>query len=140
MPNEVWYFAAVVRGSNPLCCLVEEVPNRKKRTLMEIIRRRINPLSHIVSDGWGGYVDLHQICARHSVVNHSENFVSPSDNTVHTQNVENLWRCLRRFLSKNGRYAREDLSEYVREFVYRKSFIDPFECLISTIEQQYLVL
>ena len=106
---------------------------------MRIIGQRIDPLTHIVSDGWSGYVNVHQICVRHSVVNHSENFVSPSDSNVHTQNVENLWRCLRRFLNRGGRYSRDDLYNYIQEFVYRKSFIDPFECLLSIIEQQYPV-
>jgi transposase len=138
IPIEIWVFGALVRNSRPLALIIEIVPNRTRLTLEEIINRRIDPQSRIISDGWGGYVGLTNAGFSHDIVNHSENFVNPQDRTIHTQNIENLWRCLRRFLHTKGTYTRRHLHEYIQEFMFRKASINVFECLLSAIEQSFL--
>ena len=39
-------------------------------------------------ENWGNY--------KHLKINHSENFVQPENKEVHTQNIESLWRKLKR--------------------------------------------
>lgn len=135
-PSAVWLFGAFVRSSNPPAFFLERVAKRDKQTLEGLIIRRVTPGSRIVSDGWGAYGSLHALGFDHAVVNHSENFVSPDDSQVHTQNIENLWRCLRRFLSSRSNYSRKRLMEYVNEFTFRKCFIDTFEMMLSVIDDQ----
>ena len=43
VPQELWIFGAVERGSNPLRGFIEVVANRNRQTLEEVIIRRINP-------------------------------------------------------------------------------------------------
>jgi IS1 family transposase len=141
IPNEVWIFGAVVRESKPFSCFIEVVKRRDKTTLTEIIRRKINPLSRIISDGWKAYQKLHEEEGlEHNVVNHSQNFVSADDKTTHTQNIENLWRCLRRFLNSKEAYKRKHLLSYINEFIFRKHHADPFDVILSTIEMKYTLL
>jgi len=133
-PNEVWVFGAVARGSNQTKCCIEIVKKRDELTLTEVAVRRIHHDSDIVSDGWRAYGNFKEHFRSHKVVNHSTNFVCPTDSNVHTQNVENIWKCLRKFLTFNGAYRRKHLSDYLQEFIYRKSFPDAFETFISSLE------
>lgn len=136
-PVEIWLFGAIERGSRPLKLVIEPVLARNSVTLTEVICRRIDQQSRIISDGWSAYTGLREQGFMHDVVNHSVNFVSPTDNNVHTQNIENLWRCLRRFLATKGTYTRRSLHGLIQEFIFRKSIIDPFESIISVIEQKF---
>ena len=84
--------------------------------------------SVIMSDGWGAYKKINQHLADHNFqhfsVNHKKNFVDPKDKNIHTQNIENLWGELRRFLKKYGRNTRKNLQDYVNEFQIRWEFKD----------------
>jgi hypothetical protein len=135
VPREIWIFGGIERESVPLKCFIEIVGSRSQETLVEVIRRRIHPLSKICSDGWRAYSCLQSLGFTHGVVNHSENFLNPNDLSVHTQNIENLWCCLRRFLRSKGTYTRKNLLGYLDEFIFRKSYIDPFDTIVSVAEE-----
>jgi len=137
IPREIWVCGGLVRDSNPLQCFVEIVHQRDQATLNELLTRRIDAQSRVITDGWGGYENLHAIGFNHSIVNHSKNFVNPFDASVHTQNVENLWRCLRRFLNNKGTYTHRNLTGYICEFIFRKSFCNVLEQLLSGISEMY---
>jgi hypothetical protein len=139
IPRETWIFGAIERGSHPLRCFIEIVEHRNRRTLTEIIARRIAPMTHIISDGWGAYSHLNEQAYTHSVVNHTENFLNPDNPNVHTQNVENLWRCFRRFLNTKGTRTHRHLSEYIQEFIFRKLAIDAFDTMLLEIERMYSI-
>ena len=52
----------------------------------------------------------------HKCVNHSENFVDPDDNTIHTQNIERLWRDLKEWMQRPGnrlQYFKQYISRYI---------------------------
>jgi hypothetical protein len=134
IPKEIWAFGAIVRNSMPPRFFIETVRKRNKQTLTSIIKRRIRAGVRIISDGWGAYEGLGSDGFIHSVVNHSVCFVDRVDSSIHTQNIENLWRCLRRFLHSKGTYYRKHLEEYINEFTFRRMFVDTFEHMISTIE------
>jgi hypothetical protein len=135
--NEVWLFGAIVRNAVRPRIIIQKIRRRNRQTLEPLIERHIHISSRVISDGWSAYSGLQALGYNHSVVNHSKNFVSPEDITTHTQNIENLWRCLRRFLNQRSSYSRRHLSGYITEFIFRKRFIDPFETMISAIESQY---
>jgi hypothetical protein len=136
VPREQWVLGGVVRGSNPFECFIELVPSRSRRVLCEVIRRRISPEVRIISDGWAAYANLSSLGYQHDVVNHSLNYISPTDQTVHTQNVENLWRCVRRFLAKSGSNTRANLQGYINEFVFRKRIPYVFESMVAGMRLQ----
>jgi hypothetical protein len=135
IPREIWAFGAIVRNSNPPKFFIEIVSRRSRRILIPLIQRRICPGARIISDGWAAYNDISSYGFTHSVVNHSVSFINPTDHSTHTQNIENLWRCLRRFLYSKGTYYRRHLEEYIKEFTFRRMFIDTFEHMVSAIEE-----
>ena len=74
----------------------QKVLQRKKETLIPIIKKYIKPGSVIYSDKWGAYSTLSNHGYTHYQINHSANFVDPQDCSIHTQNIESLWRCFKK--------------------------------------------
>ena len=59
----------------------------------------ILPGTDIILDGWASYGHINEICGgiyEHDVVVHADHFVDPNDDSIHTQNIENLWMRLKR--------------------------------------------
>ena len=135
VPTAVWVFGGIVRNSDLKELFIEVVLDRSRPTLEPIIVRKIHPESRIISDSWRSYQHLRSTGFNHSQVNHSQNFINPSDNTVHTQGVENLWRQLRRFLHAKGTNYRKHLEEYIAEFIYKRLFANSFESIIEHIAE-----
>ena len=119
----VWVFGGVERGENggqvPKNSFAFVVPNRTRLTLLHYIFNFIAPGTHIMSDGWGAYRTLSRYGYIHDVVVHNENFVSPVNSTVHTQNIEGMWSVLKRKLRKKGTHIRPFINEYVLEALFR---------------------
>jgi IS1 family transposase len=138
--NEVWVFGAVVRGSIHRQSFMKIVKNRKKATLQRVIVGSINnKVKMIVSDGLPAYEDINSLGFNHKTVNHSENYVLPEDKQVHTQTIEGYWKHLRAFLSRKKAYRRNNLSRFLREFIFRRNAPDCFECVLSAIQRRFSV-
>lgn len=136
IPREMWIVGGLLRDSNPQQIFMEVVPKRNRRTLQPLLQRHIRLGTRVITDGWGAYSGLSNLGYRHDVVNHTVNFISPDDPSIHTQGIENVWGCLRRFLRSKGTYTRRDINGYMAEFIFRKHFCDVFESMISTIGMQ----
>ena len=74
--------------------LLFHVPNRRRATLVPYIENHVNPGSTIISDMYSVYVNsrngesyLSTLGYDHHI-NHSENYVDPVNNWVHTNNIE----------------------------------------------------
>ena len=70
------------------------MPDRTESTLLEIINRRIEKNTTIMSDKWKSYQNLHHHGYVHYTINHSENFVDPSNTLINTQTIESRWSAL----------------------------------------------
>jgi hypothetical protein len=139
--NTQWLFGGIERISGE--CFLELVPNRRADTLLPIIEKYVNYGTYIMTDGHASYNTVSQIgngIYSHSVVVHENNFVSPFDVIVHTQNVECLWsRLKRKFKCMHGTYSTL-LASYIHEFLWRINFVksrDAFSCII--IAEKYKV-
>ena len=123
--QQQWIFGGIVRGTNEV--FIEFVPDRKRDTLFEVLRRRVKNNSLIISDSWRGYLNMETLLNdknfTHLQVNHSENFVNP-DNGAHTQSIEGLWSVMKRKLRKHGtnRGNTESTFEKIQEDLYKKKF------------------
>ena len=98
------------------------VPNRNKPTLEKVIQQFIRRGTHIVSDGWGGYTGLEDLEGkeyRHTVVNHSENFVDP-DTGAHTNTIEGKWNYLKRTIGRPAFRSDVILQAHLFEEMWRK--------------------
>lgn len=133
-----WVFGAVERNSKK--CFLVPVENRTKETLLEIIRQRIRPGTRIISDGWRAYRDLvNDGNYEYSFVIHEDNFVSPNDPSIHTQNIENLWLHAKRLLRKQFGTTEELLLGYLYEFMFRNRYSKEnlFGKLLTTVIDLY---
>ena len=66
------------------------VPDRKSRTLRDLLRRRVAYGSVVQTDEWAGYSRLWEDGYRHKAANLSRWFINPTTG-VHTQGIERLW-------------------------------------------------
>ena len=72
------------------------------------------------------------------VLNHSQHFVDPRSG-AHTQQIESLWRALKRRISRGGVPKNEEsYGMHFGEFLwFRKNKADPFVNLIRDISRVY---
>jgi transposase-like protein/IS1 family transposase len=92
------------------------VVSRDAETIRNFVTERAEPGSHIMTDEWRGYHNLHDLYV-HSVVNHAIEYVREN---VHTNSIENFWSLLKR--SIKGTYvsvAPEHLQAYIEEQSFR---------------------
>ncbi|EPZ33381.1 hypothetical protein O9G_003242 [Rozella allomycis CSF55] len=59
------------------------------------------------------------------------------DPNVHTQNIENSWKNVKRMLKMKGTNTRKHLEEYLYEFMYRKKFVSTFSFMVRHIAAKY---
>ena len=98
---------------------LERCEDRKEETLIPIIKKWVLPGTIIVTDYFKSYNTLRDHGYFHATVNHSKNFVNPSDG-AHTQRIEGMWHWVRvHALPRSGTpLVRLDL--YLAAFLYRR--------------------
>lgn len=116
----VWLFGIIERDSK--LCYVEKVENRNAQTLYNIVATRVRPESVIYSDCWRGYslIDRNFSVLK---VNHKLNFVDPVNRSIHTNNIERLWRSLK---ERMRGVSIENYEIHLDEFMFRKKFFCSF--------------
>ena len=95
------------------------VPSRDAPTFLGVIRKGKHPGSVVVSDCWSAYNTLEEEGFQHLSVNHSLNFVNPTDPEAHTQTIERTWSDVRGGLPRYGRRT-EHFVEYLAEFLFKR--------------------
>jgi transposase-like protein len=122
-------------------CFAVTVEKRDAPTLLPIIQQFILPGTTILSDQLAAYNNITS-CPEgyeHKTVNHSLHFVDPVTHT-HTQNIENMWMCIKRKKKQQMGQHRSLLSTHLGEFMWRRKFGDrPFENLVKCIRDLYPV-
>lgn len=124
--SQVWVFGGIERLSKKKFIIPlldgNESMRRDKETLIPLIQRYIKPGSIIMSDCWAAYSRLSELGYRHHQINHSENFVDPSDETIHTQCIERLWGSLKKKCKRPGMKKL-----YLRQYISRFLFLEAYE-------------
>lgn len=133
-----WVIGGIERNSN--ACFAELVPDRGSETIKELVLRRVEKKTRILTDRWKAYLCLRQLGYTVDQVNHSKNFVDPSDRTINTQKIERSWRSLKKCLPKSS--SGDKRSTYIEEFVYRKTYFsrnigENFKLLLKDIAEFY---
>ena len=103
--------------------------NEEKRSaenLIPMIQQYILPGSIIYSDLWKAYNSIPSLPQgySHYTVNHSTNFLNPSDPNIHTQNIESLWSSYKRKFRHQAGNNSQTYPTYFPEFLWRKRFGD----------------
>ena len=85
------------------------------------MQKYIFPGSIIHSDQWPAYSTISQLPENytHLTVNHSTNFVNPITGS-HTQNIERMWRELKRVRRRYEGISRSDVDEHIAEYLWRE--------------------
>ena len=138
-----WVFGGMERGTGR--CFMVEVENWSADTLLQLIKQFILPGTHIISDGWHAYqniVNLNNGVYTHSVINHSENFVDPADEDIHTQSVENFWMRAKRKMRRQFGTSEDLFPTYLSEFMWRNRLrggVDVFSEFLISVGRLYAV-
>ena len=111
---------------------------RSAENLEIIICECVETGTRIITDMWRGYWHLNDFGFYHFTINHKYYFVDPIDRSIHTQNIERVWRSLKEFLPSP--ISRENLFCYLGSFVYSYGIrdvplLDRFYHLIDLIKE-----
>ena len=97
-----WLFGGICRETKKTFFLI--VPDRTETTLMQLLQDNVELGTHVISDSWRSYWRISNYGYSHAMVNHSENFIDPSDENTHTQTIERTWRTLKENIPPSSRY------------------------------------
>ena len=116
--KEIWVFGGICRETGERFAV--QVPNRNAATLIPLIQKYIAPNTTIHSDCWKAYRGISALPENytHLTVNHSKNFVDPVTGS-HTQNIERMWRELKRVRRRYEGINRRDIDEHIAEYLWR---------------------
>lgn len=104
-------------------CFLKIVDKRDKDTLLSVINENVEPRTTVITDMWRGYNCLSQNGFIHKTVNHSLNFVSPHDRSVHTQSIESHWAKIKRDMRRRiGRMTVSTFESYLVEYIWRSTY------------------
>ena len=95
---------------------VHPIPTASKQVLVGIVRGRVAPDAHVMTDELAAYKSVGQT-HRHSVINHIREYVRGD---VHTNSIENFWSLLKRgVIGSYHKISIKHLPRYLAEFTYR---------------------
>lgn len=135
-----WLFGGIERRDDgEFKCFMKLVYDRSEAHLTHFIRTHVAPGTHIMTDGWSAYRNLASMGYTHSVVIHEENFVSPTNNLVHTQRIEATWSSLKRFIRAHGGNKGGFYLEYIAEYIFRRKNSDVFNATLTAIRNKYAI-
>ena len=131
-----WVFGGVMRKSRQAFMVACPNNKRTKRVLWPIIQANIHYGTTIYSDGWSAYRKLPHLGYPHRWIDHSKHYVAPTDPTLHTNSIEGLWGCWKRWLPSSGPY---NLEMYMHTFLWftniKASGLDPFWSLVELVKE-----
>jgi transposase-like protein len=100
------------------CVYTEVVPDSRKRTLLAVIRGRVELDAVVHSDGWRGYDGLVDVgYAKHFRVNHSANEFARG--ASHVNGIESFWSYAKRRLQKFNGVPARTFYLHLKECEYR---------------------
>src|SRR3972149_2521552 len=95
----------------------EVVPNVEAKTLLPLLRQRVQPGSIVCSDTFTSYTGVAAGGYVHRLVDHSQTFSDRKGS--HVNGLEGFWGYLKRRPAAKGGIRRERLPLYLAEYVWR---------------------
>ena len=124
------------------------VPNRTRETIIPILNTCIADGSEIFTDMFATYVNtranpptsaiqlaLPNKRLTHRWVNHSQHYVHPNDPRIHINNMENLWKIMRKHVKRNLRLS--SIQNYIDNFLFSRytTKIERYNILLMLIHE-----
>ena len=113
------------------------IPDAASKTLMPIIRDKIQPDSIVYSDCWRGYNVLDVSEFKHYRINHSKLFANKHN---HINGIENFWNQAKRHMRKFNGVPAKHFELFLKECEWRFNNSDPTDQLAQLRQwvKQYL--
>lgn len=132
IPKEVVWGAVEREGK----VIAKHVPNTGKWTLLEQVSKYISKDATIMTDNYGGYIQLARYGYHHFAVNHGA--LEYVRGEIHTNTIEGVWSQLKRGITGVYRHvSKEYLQDYVNEYTFRynhRASDNMFEVLFKKIQ------
>lgn len=121
--GKVPVFGILKRGGR---VYTQVIPDAASRTLMPIIREKIQPDSIVYSDCWRGYNVLDVSEFKHYRINHSKLFANKHN---HINGIENFWNQAKRHMRKFNGIPAKHFPLFLKECEWRFNNSDPIDQL-----------
>ena len=121
--GKVPVFGLLKRGGRVYAVMI---PDAKSRTLLGIIRERIQPDSVVYTDGFLSYDVLDVSEFHHVRINHSERFVEDRN---HINRIENFWNQAKRHLRRYNGIPKTHFHLFLKECEWRFNHRPPSNLL-----------
>jgi transposase-like protein len=109
-----WVLGGVSRKTGQ--CILQIVADRTEDTLVPLVERHTDPEGLIITDEWGGYINL----ANHWTVCHSREFVNSRATFVHTNTQEGIWgHCKTLSWHIYRGVPKQSLDQFLSEMMFR---------------------
>lgn len=122
-------------GKGGVKAYLKHIPNTGKWTLLAQIKEHVDPQARVITDQWGGYIQLPKFGYQHDSVDHGKTYVVGD---IYTQNIENLWSTIKRgiygvYRVVSKKYLQAYIDEYSWRYNNRKYNDKMFERLLGEI-------
>jgi IS1 family transposase len=97
---------------------VQVVATRHQDTLFDIVNRVVVPGTVTMTDGWRGYNKIYETYECKTVL-HKYHCVDP-DNVIHTDNIERLWRSLKKEIVGT---CSDNYEKAINLFLFRRNYL-----------------
>lgn len=122
IPQVQWILGGVVEGNCREMVLVL-VPNRKWKTILNVLEKHVYEGSYIITDGYPSYPRaIREFGSVHEIVNHSVGFVN--NDGGNTNQIENLWSHLKQDYRGRGGVNHNRIKLFLEEFAWKKRNLD----------------
>lgn len=121
--GKVAVFGVLKRGGK---VYTQVILDAKSRTLMPIIREKIEPDSIVFTDYWKAYNALDVSEFKHYRINHSKLFAKKHN---HINGIENFWNQAKRHMRKFNGIPRKHFNLFLKECEWRFNMGGPSELL-----------
>ena len=132
--GKVAVFGILKRGGKVYTQIVLDT---KTKSLMPIIRSRIEPDSIVYTDSWRSYNALDVSEFKHYRINHSKLFAQKQN---HINGIENFWNQAKRHMRKFNGIPRQNFNLFLKECEWRFNIGTPSELLVdfkSLLKESY---
>ncbi|WP_342254669.1 IS1595 family transposase [Spiroplasma endosymbiont of Zeiraphera isertana] len=112
--------------------IVKVMKNANRKNLLQFAQKHISSQCQVYTDSWRGYRDFKLFFPKHETVNHQNSYVSK--NGVNTNQIESVWKHIRRTFRTHIRVSKQHVHLYAKESAYKFNKNPGFEttllCLI----------
>ncbi|WP_339048833.1 IS1595 family transposase [Spiroplasma endosymbiont of Colias croceus] len=112
--------------------IVKVLKNANIKNLLQFAINHISSKCDVHTDSWKGYHDLKLVFTKHETVNHQDVYVSKTG--VNTNQIESVWKHIRRTFKTHIKVAKHHIHLYAKEAAYKFNNIPSFETCNAMFE------